>query len=460
MFGWAYSEFEQEGHEPMTSSKTMLALASGLPRARWGAIGGVVAALSGVAHGGADCAPTILEIAPLFPRADAVVASGISADGSRVLGWFRPSGTSDEVPFVVVDGEPSVIDLPDELPIDLVSLSHISGDGRLVVGTIAQPFDTTQAFRLDLETGEVVFLGGLDPASGINSAPSGISYDGGVVVGGSNSANTTLYTKEAFRWTPDGGMQALGLSPVASTTEPLGVSPTGAAAVGGFKDVSQPSPFPTVAWSWESGAGYTSFAPPIGFKDAIVVASSGDARVLTGPVQSPGVYRGAAWVEGEGVLLPDIEGGAGWMLPGSISSTGSTIVGRANLEGVPLAERTRAFIWTADEGTRDLTAVLAEAGLDLGSAYVQTAELSADGSHALVRLSTPETAGGWPAVIRMPRLRGDLDGDGVIDSSDLNTLLEAYATSSAADLTGDGVTDTSDLSLLLASFGERCGDAG
>lgn len=46
----------------------------------------------------------------------------------------------------------------------------------------------------------------------------------------------------------------------------------------------------------------------------------------------------------------------------------------------------------------------------------------------------------------------DLDGNGVVNASDLSILLAAWATD-GADLTGDGLTNGSDLSSLLAAWG-------
>ncbi len=46
----------------------------------------------------------------------------------------------------------------------------------------------------------------------------------------------------------------------------------------------------------------------------------------------------------------------------------------------------------------------------------------------------------------------DLDGDGVVNASDLAALIAAWGTADA-DLTGDGVTDASDLAALITAWG-------
>lgn len=51
---------------------------------------------------------------------------------------------------------------------------------------------------------------------------------------------------------------------------------------------------------------------------------------------------------------------------------------------------------------------------------------------------------------------GDLDADGDIDASDLESLLSSFGGGPGGDLSGDGTTDLTDLSLLLSVFGSTC----
>ena len=63
--------------------------------------------------------------------------------------------------------------------------------------------------------------------------------------------------------------------------------------------------------------------------------------------------------------------------------------------------------------------------------------------------ATSATAGAY--VPSSPAVPGDLDGDGVVNSSDLGVLLSAWG-SAAGDLNGDGMTDSADLGVLLANW--------
>jgi hypothetical protein len=59
----------------------------------------------------------------------------------------------------------------------------------------------------------------------------------------------------------------------------------------------------------------------------------------------------------------------------------------------------------------------------------------------------------------MARTGPDLNGDGEVDSSDLNIVLADFGCSvprdCAGDTDGDGDTDSSDLNVVLAAFSSR-----
>lgn len=71
-----------------------------------------------------------------------------------------------------------------------------------------------------------------------------------------------------------------------------------------------------------------------------------------------------------------------------------------------------------------------------------------------------------------PTCAPDLDGDGMVDSSDLNTCLGLFGQqadgglddpaqpASIADIDGSGMVDSADLNAILAAFGEPCPDDG
>ena len=80
------------------------------------------------------------------------------------------------------------------------------------------------------------------------------------------------------------------------------------------------------------------------------------------------------------------------------------------------------------------------------------------------RIATPDTGTGTPPIVDMGiyeyQCRGDLNGDGIIDLSDLATLLAHYGSITEryadGDLDQDGHVDLADLAGLLANYGLEC----
>ncbi len=75
-------------------------------------------------------------------------------------------------------------------------------------------------------------------------------------------------------------------------------------------------------------------------------------------------------------------------------------------------------------------------------------------SDAEVQALGPPTAAGIP--IPQPVCPGDLNGDRVVNESDLGTLLASWQAGADGDLDGDGDTDESDLGILLANWLRTC----
>lgn len=109
----------------------------------------------------------------------------------------------------------------------------------------------------------------------------------------------------------------------------------------------------------------------------------------------------------------------------------------------------RMQINTAIPGTWEVQIIASEINQD---GNPDTAGLDARFALIVSGLGQPVVPGQCP---------GDLNGDGVIDTTDLGTLLGAFGNSvtpgTGADLNGDGVVDTTDLGTLLGAFGQACG---
>ena len=160
---------------------------------------------------------------------------------------------------------------------------------------------------------------GLPYSSYFSSYANGVSADGSVIVGASESVNGT----EAFRWTESGGMVGLGDLP------------------GGF---------------------FQSYANGV----------SADGSVIVGT--SYGDYGSEAfrWTESGGMVgLGDLPGSSFYSSANGVSADGSVIVGYS--EG-------QAFRWTQETGMVSLKETLIGAGLDVSGWSLTSANaLSADG---------------------------------------------------------------------------------
>jgi len=72
-----------------------------------------------------------------------------------------------------------------------------------------------------------------------------------------------------------------------------------------------------------------------------------------------------------------------------------------------------------------------------------------------------ELVGGfWPGAAAAEPCIGDLNGDGVVELTDLAILLAGFGCTGGGcpgDIDGDGDTDLADLAIMLSAFGTTCG---
>ncbi|MDL1903795.1 PEP-CTERM sorting domain-containing protein [Synechococcales cyanobacterium CNB] len=131
----------------------------------------------------------------------------------------------------------------------------VSGDGSIVVGSSrggGASNGLAEAFRWTEQTG-MVGLGFLPGGSYKSSSASGISDDGKVIVGGSNSAEGG----RAFRWSEETGMVSLGTLPDGFGSGATAISPNGHFVVGQSAVKESNGNF-TRAFIWSEDAGMTA----------------------------------------------------------------------------------------------------------------------------------------------------------------------------------------------------------
>lgn len=270
-----------------------------------------------------------------------------------------------------------------------------------------------------------------------------LSDDGQKVTGG--SYNTYGGDEIAFAWTASGGTVSLGIPGGASVSEGTGISADGGTIVGGaggglgfiwtssggITPFSGTSPRATssdgamvagqtsaLAFLWTSAAGFTSLGnlPGTTTTRSIAHGISGDGSILVGGASATGFdagYEPFQWTAAAGMTrLGNLPGAASGGFATDISANGGVIVGNA---ASPSGQQ--AFRYTAATGM---------VGLGLFSGTTTFAEaVSADGG-AIVGNSG---AGPW--------LWNSVTG---------MTSIPGYLTSSGIDLTGWTLNTVTDIS--------------
>jgi len=278
-------------------------------------------------------------------------ASGVSADGSVVVGSSFNAGNKEEA-FRWVDGTMTGLGF---LPNTVSSFpSGVSADGSVVVGHATDVNNTSEAFRW--VDGTMTGLGFLPNT--VSSFAGGVSADGSVVVGSSFNANNET---EAFRWV-DGTMTGLGFLPGVATGQSIasGVSADGSVVVGSSYNANND----WEAFRWVDGTMTAlGFLPDAGANLSYAIGVSDDGSVVVGHGYNAYSQTEAfRWVDGTMTalgFLPSFTNSYAM----AISADGSVIVGYANDSNY----NRKAFRWTLETGMESVEDWLINAGVSLAA---------------------------------------------------------------------------------------------
>jgi probable HAF family extracellular repeat protein len=220
----------------------------------------------------------------------------------------------------------------------------VSADGTVVVGRSNSDFDgkddgDTEAFRWTSETG-MVGLGDF-PGGRYRSRAYGVSADGSVVVG---QGSDETFDIEAFRWTIIDGMERLGDSCCGvDDSEARGVSADGNVLVGEGTSTSGREGF---RWTAESGITGVGDLPGGVFSSEANDVSA-DGSVAVGRSEGASGTEAFRWTEVGGMVgLGTLPGGFDSVALG-VSKDGSVVVGWSSSASGSEAE---AFRWTSAGG--------------------------------------------------------------------------------------------------------------
>lgn len=388
--------------------------------------------------------------------------------------------------------------------------ARISGDGRVIVGTLFDG-DRVRAFRA--EGGEIVLLEESDPvpgtvgtaisanglhAAGADAATLGICgsvnpvefytasawLEGGVaitpigtlagdnwseavaiadnaVVAGrsafrSGDSRLCLYTFRSFRWSPDEGLVALTYPDASWQLLATGICADGGLITGYAQTLSGDR-----AFVFSTDAGVRPLDPPEGMPPSPSRAedTSDDGGIIVGSA----VRQASVWTH-EGPAVP-VARAAGVDHPNSssadrVSGNGSAATGAMTfwLQGSPPQLVTRIFLWDRVRGARLIPETLeSEFGLDLtGIAINEVADLSRTGRYLVIDGAVDGQRRGLLIDLGRPAACiADTTLDGVINSADFFAFLGSFFNGDA-DVDEDGATDSADFFEFLGAFFSGC----
>ncbi len=256
-----------------------------------------------------------------------------------ILGWGygSTSGTSQAAP-------------PSASFVDLGNLgapefgwhfaAGVSDDGSMVVGQSNSTPTVMEAFRWTAEEG-MVGLGFL-PGGNHDSVAWAVSGDATTIAGSSDTASGV----EAFRWTSAGGMVGLGHLPGGGTfSEGNAISTDGFTIVGGSDTASG---FEAFLWTPADGMQGLGFLQVSSY--SVAYAVSGDGSTVFGESESASGFEAFRWTAADGMLsLGDLPGGDVAGGAEGASSNGKFVVGRSS--SAASGSGNEPFLWSQHSGT-------------------------------------------------------------------------------------------------------------
>ncbi|MCW2922586.1 MAG: hypothetical protein JWL76_2460, partial [Thermoleophilia bacterium] len=294
-------------------------------------------------------------ITPLPPPAgstNGTSGQAVSADGSVVVGYvqgndhraFRWTATDGSVDLGTLGGVSA-------------TASGVSADGLIVVGrsqtNLVAPDGQIpgHAFRWTAGTG-MVDLGTL---GGTHSSANAISANGGVIVGDAQTSTST----RAFRWTSAGMVNLGTIGNKGGFSAAYGVNGDGSVVVGESENGTRPHAF---RWTQSGGMVDLGVLVTSSLDSSRANAVSGDGLVVAGQSSIGNTSQSHAfrWTAATGMVdLGTIAGrNSQAYVANAVNATGSIIVGTSFAAFGSGDTTSLAFRWTEATGLRDFNVLM------------------------------------------------------------------------------------------------------
>jgi probable HAF family extracellular repeat protein len=314
-------------------------------------------------------------------------AFGVSADGSTVVGTSHDGNAFQAVRWTL---GPQIT--MQTLGAGAFSYAlGVSADGGAIVGNGTTSRGYPLAFRWTQASGANAL--GDFPGGEEASAAYDVSADGSVVVG----AASTAQGGEAFRWTSSTGLMSIGdLAGGILGGSARGISSNGSVVVGSGVSDSGTEAF---RWAAETGMIGLGDLPGGGFYSEAYDVSANGLVVAGRSAANSGLfpYRAFRWTVDAGIVaLPDLVGVGPVVRAEGISGDGNVVVGTADDSVFG-----QAFVWDSLHGSRKLTDVLNNQGVDLAGWKLQVARSASSDGLTIVGLGINPEFAQQPWVARL-----------------------------------------------------------
>jgi probable HAF family extracellular repeat protein len=303
------------------------------------------------------------------PGGERAIVHGISGDGSAIFGISTfPYVSSGGTPYsaTIWGRQSGEVSNPGASWYRNTTFAGSNYSGTTLVGS-----DGIDALRWNSAAGFETLT---RLAGGKRSSATGVSSDGAVTVGESDSMLGT----RAVRWTLGGGVESIGTLAGGNFSSAQGVSANGTTVIG-YSD----SAFGGRAFRWDAASGMQSLGV-VGNRDySTAVSVNSEGSVIVG---HSGNYSGDPsaldirafrWTDAGGMQDLGVLSGSRYSYASATDASGAVVTGWC--EGI---SSVTAFLWHRNFGMVSLSAHLSSQGLDTtGWAFETIRGISADGRY-------------------------------------------------------------------------------
>lgn len=242
--------------------------------------------------------------------------SALSSDGTKVVGMWGPSGGGPEGAYMWSQAG-GFQDVPSLASGGYISPSGVSNNGVVVGGSTNSSGDT-ESFQWSVGGGTLA-MGDLD-GNFFYSEAAGVSDDGSVIVG----TGTSWVSNEAFRWTQSTGMTGMGTLPGGGyqRSHANAVSGDGSVIAGyGFNSNDD-----FEAFRWTDSGGMVGIGIPMGFQGTRATGISPGGQYIIGSADHADGMGAFIWDEVGGMrALATPDGSTPYKIVFDVSDTGAVV---------------------------------------------------------------------------------------------------------------------------------------